>query len=147
LAVGFGEAARLAASEGLLDSGRLRQHRQRLLDALSAAIPGLRVNGSMEHRVSGNLNLSFPGVSAQALLAALPGLCLSTGSACSSAELTPSYVLSAMGLPEAEARCTLRIGLGRFTSPAEVDQAAAQIGAAWAALATTQHAPTSVVAE
>jgi cysteine desulfurase len=140
LLVGFGEAARLAAGEGLLDAGRLRGHRDRLLGLLEARIPGLRVNGSREHRVAGNLNLSFPGVDAPALLAALPGLCLSTGSACSSAEVTPSYVLAAMGLSEEEARRTLRIGLGRFTSPAEVEQAAALIADAWAAISLTRHA-------
>ncbi len=141
LLVGLGEAARIAAAEGLLDAGRIGGQRKRLLDGLTAAIPGLRVNGSMGSRVAGNLNLSFPGgVDAQALLAALPELCLSTGSACSSAEIAPSYVLSAMGIPEAQARATLRIGLGRFTSPAEMDRAAALIGAAWQSLTSTQHA-------
>ena len=131
LLVGLGEAARIAAAEGMLDTGRIAGQRQRLLDGLHAAIPGLRVNGTMASRVAGNLNLTFPGIEAQALLAALPELCLSTGSACSSAEIAPSYVLDAMGIDEAEARATLRIGLGRFTSPAEMDRAAALIGTAW----------------
>lgn len=141
LLVGLGEAARIASAEGLLDAGRIAGQRKRLLDGLTAAIPGLRINGTMESRVAGNLNLSFPGeVDAQALLAALPDLCLSTGSACSSAEIAPSYVLGAMGIPEAQARATLRIGLGRFTSPAEMDRAATLIGAAWKSLTSTQHA-------
>ena len=140
LLVGLGEAARIAAAEGLLDSGRIAGQRQILLDGLLAAIPGLRVNGTMEARVAGNLNLTFPGIEAQALLAALPDLCLSTGSACSSAEIAPSYVLGAMGIPDSEARATLRIGLGRFTSPAEMIRAAALIGDAWRSLTTTQHA-------
>ncbi|WP_421995526.1 cysteine desulfurase family protein [Roseococcus sp.] len=141
LIVGFGEAARIAAAEGLLDSGRIAGQRQILLDGLNAAIPGLRVNGTMEARVAGNLNLTFPGgVEAQALLAALPELCLSTGSACSSAEIAPSYVLGAMGIAEAEARATLRLGLGRFTSPAEAEQAARLIGAAWRGLVARSHA-------
>ena len=141
LVVGFGEAARIAAAEGLLDSGRIAGQRQIMLDGLMAAIPGLRVNGSMEARVAGNLNLTFPGgVDAQALLKALPELCLSTGSACSSAEIAPSYVLCAMGIPEAEARATLRVGLGRFTSPAEAQQAAALIGTAWKGLVAQSHA-------
>jgi len=141
LVVGFGEAARIAAAEGLLDSGRIAGQRQIMLDGLMAAIPGLRVNGSMEARVAGNLNLTFPGgVDAQALLKALPELCLSTGSACSSAEIAPSYVLGAMGIPEAEARATLRVGLGRFTSPAEAQQAAALIGTAWKGLVAQSHA-------
>ncbi len=137
LLVGIGEAARIAAAEGMLDAGRIAGQRQRLLDGLKAAIPGLRINGTMEARVAGNLNLTFPGVEAQALLAALPELCLSTGSACSSAEIAPSYVLGAMGIPDSEARTTLRIGLGRFTSPAEMDHAAALIGAAWQRLSST----------
>lgn len=140
LLVGLGEAARIAAAEGLLDAGRIAGQRQRLLDGLQAAIPGLRVNGTMEARVAGNLNLTFPRVDAQALLAALPDLCLSTGSACSSADIAPSYVLGAMGIPDAEARATLRIGLGRFTSPAEMDHAAALIGGVWQSLVSTQHA-------
>ncbi|MBX9748605.1 MAG: aminotransferase class V-fold PLP-dependent enzyme [Roseococcus sp.] len=138
LLVGLGEAARIAAAEGMLDAGRIAGQRQRLLDGLQAAIPGLRINGTMEARVAGNLNLTFPGVDAQSLLAALPDLCLSTGSACSSAEIAPSYVLGAMGIPDSEARTTLRIGLGRFTSPAEMDRAAALIGAAWQRLSSTQ---------
>jgi cysteine desulfurase len=73
-------------------------------------------------------------------MAAVPELCLSTGSACSSAEIAPSYVLGAMGIVEAEARATLRVGLGRFTSPAEAEQAASLIGAAWRGLVAQPHA-------
>ena len=140
LVVGLGEAARIAAAEGLLDSGRIAGQRQILLDGLNAAIPGLRVNGSTEARVSGNLNLTFPGVRAVDLLAALPEVMLSTGSACTSAEVAPSHVLTAMGLPPEECLRTLRIGLGRFTSPAEMQQAAALIGAAWQRLSSTPAA-------
>ena len=64
-------------------------------------------------------------------MAAAPDLCVSTGSACSSAVVEPSYVLRALGIPEAQARATLRLGFGRFTSPAEADQAAAWLTAAW----------------
>jgi len=132
LLVGMGEAARIAASEGLLDAGRIAGQRDRFFAALSAEIPGLRLNGHATARVAGNLNLSFPGgVDAQALMRAAPGLCVSTGSACSSAEIEPSYVLAALGIPEAQARATLRMGFGRFTSPAEADQAALLLAAAW----------------
>jgi cysteine desulfurase len=90
------------------------------------------VNGDPERRVTGNLNLTFPGpVDAQAIMAASPEVCVSTGSACSSAAVEPSYVLKALGIPEAEARATLRIGIGRFTSPADVDRAAAALAAGW----------------
>ncbi len=132
LIVGFGEAARIAAAEGLLDAGRIAGQRDRFLAALRAEVPEVALNGSAGQRVAGNLNLSFPGpVTAQAIMAAAPSVCVSTGSACSSAEVEPSYVLKAIGLPEAQARATLRIGIGRFTSPADVDQAAAALAAAW----------------
>ena len=134
LVVGLGEAARVAAIEGLLDSGRIAGQRDLFLQALEAQVPGLRVNGHREQRVAGNLNLTFPGpVDAQAIMAAAPGVCVSTGSACSSAAVEPSYVLRALGIPEAEARATLRIGIGRFTSPADVDRAAAALAEGWRA--------------
>jgi cysteine desulfurase len=137
LVVGFGEAARLAAAEMALDASRVAGQRDRFMTALVAAVPGVRLNGHPEQRVPGNLNLTFPGeTDAQALMAAAPEVCVSTGSACSSAAVEPSYVLRAIGLPEAEARATLRIGIGRFTSPADVDRAAAGLAAAWRRVAT-----------
>jgi cysteine desulfurase len=91
------------------------------------------LNGGAANRVPGNLNIAFPaGVTAQALMeASAAELCVSTGSACSSAEVEPSYVLRAIGVPDAVARSSLRIGIGRFTSPADVDLAAAALGRAW----------------
>jgi cysteine desulfurase len=143
LVVGFGEAARLAAAEMALDAGRIAGQRERFMAALGAAVPGVRLNGHPERRVPGNLNLTFPGgADAQALMAAAPEVCVSTGSACSSAAVEPSYVLRAIGLPEAEARATLRIGIGRFTSPADVDRAAAGLAAAWRRVAA--RAPEAV---
>lgn len=133
LIVGFGAAARLAAAEMEMESQRIAGLRARLFALLERAIPGLRLNGSWERRVSGNLNLTFPGVSAERLMAASPELCVSTGSACSSAAIEPSYVLSAMGLSADEAARTLRIGIGRFTSTADIEFAAAALAAAHAA--------------
>ncbi|WP_439553254.1 cysteine desulfurase family protein [Falsiroseomonas sp.] len=134
LVVGFGEACRIAALEGGLDSGRIAGQRDRFLAALSAAVPGVAVNGSMDRRVAGNLSVSFPGgVTAQAIMAAAAEVCVSTGSACSSAEVETSYVLKALGVDEARARSTLRIGIGRFTSPADVDLAARALSRAWQA--------------
>ncbi len=112
------------------EAERLAALRDRLLSRLAAAVPGLRVNGSRAHRLPGNLNLAFPGMRAETLLAALPDLCLSTGSACSSAAVEPSYVLRAMGIPPDIAAGSLRIGIGRFTSAAEIDTAAAMLIAA-----------------
>ena len=133
LIVGFGEACRIAAAEMADEAGRLLDLRGRLLARLRAAIPELRVNGTMQPRLPGNLNLTFPERGAQALMAAVPDLCLSTGSACTSATVEPSYVLRAMGLTDDEAARTLRLGLGRFTSMADVDYAAAALAAAHAA--------------
>ncbi|PZW44793.1 cysteine desulfurase [Humitalea rosea] len=147
LVVGFGTAARIAAAEGRLDAGRIAGQRDRFLQKLRVLVPDLVVNGHAAQRVSGNLNVTFPGdTSAQAIMAAAPGVCVSTGSACSSAAIEPSYVLRAIGLPEDAARKTLRIGFGRFTSPADADRAAAMLGAAWIAT-TTPHAAPLVSAE
>lgn len=135
LAVGLGEACRIAAAEMAEETARIAGLRDRLLGQLQAALPGLTVNGSRERRIAGNLNLTFPHATAASLMAAVPMLCLSTGSACSSAAIEPSYVLRALGLSDAAAARTLRIGIGRFTSAADVDYAAAALIAAHAAAA------------
>lgn len=143
LIVGLGEACRIAAQEMALDAGRIAGQRDRFLAALSAEVPGLERNADAARRVAGNLSLAFPGgVTAQQIMEGAPEICVSTGSACSSAEVEPSHVLQALGLPDARARATLRIGIGRFTSPAEVDLAAAALGAAWRrAIASRTSAP------
>jgi len=132
LIVGLGEACRLAAAEMTAEAERLATLSARLLDRLHAAIPGLTVNGSMTARIAGNLNVAFPGLRANELMARAPALCVSTGSACASAEIEPSYVLRAMGLSDDAAGRSLRIGLGRFTSAADIDDAAAALIAAHA---------------
>ena len=124
LIVGLGEACRIAQAEMTADNVRIAELRDRLLARLSAALPGLRLNGHATWRIAGNLNLTFPSGTASGVMAANPDICVSTGSACSSAAVEPSYVLRAMGLDEAEASRSLRIGIGRFTSPAEIDAAA-----------------------
>ena len=132
LVVGFGEACRLAQAEMADEAGRLAGLRDRLLDRLRAAIPEIVVNGDMQARIAGNLNLTFPDVAASDLMARVPDLCVSTGSACSSAAIEPSYVLRAIGLTDDAASRTLRVGLGRFTSAADIDYAAAALAAAHA---------------
>src|SRR5208283_2731530 len=112
--------------------------RDRLLGRLAAAVPGLAVNGSRTARISGNLNLTFPSATAAELMAAVPELCVSTGSACSSAVLEPSYVLRALGLSDAAIARSLRIGIGRFTSAADIDFAAAALARAHAELVHAQ---------
>jgi cysteine desulfurase len=130
LCVGFGTAAALARAEMAAESDRLWILHRRLKQRLAEAIPGAVFNGDPERRIPGNLNLAIPGLDAQALLRALPELALSTGSACTSAEVEPSYVLRALGLPDDLAAGAIRIGLGRMTTVAEVDLAAERIAAA-----------------
>ena len=132
LIAGLGEACRLAAAEMAKEAARLAALRDALLDRLRDAVPGLVVNGSMAARIPGNLNLTFPAATALALMAAAPDLCISTGSACTSATIEPSYVLRAMGLSEDAAARSLRIGIGRFTSAADMDYAAGALAAAYA---------------
>ncbi len=130
LIVGLGEACRLAAAEMADEAVRIAALRADLLNRLLAAIPGVVLNGSPDHRIPGNLNLTFPGATAADLMAANPDLCVSTGSACSSAEVEPSYVLKALALSDEAASRSLRIGIGRFTSPADIEFAAAALAAA-----------------
>ena len=136
LLVGLGEACRIAAAEMAAESARIAALRDRMLAGLAAALPGIVVNGSRTARIPGNLSLTFPAARAQALMAACPDLCISTGSACGSAEVEPSHVLRALGLSEDAARRTLRIGIGRFTSPADIDFAVAALAAAHASVAS-----------
>ncbi len=123
LVVGLGEACRLARDEMAADAERLAALRDRLWAALRCGMPGITLNGSAQHRIPGNLNVTLPAPALH-LLRAVPDLCASTGSACSSAEVEPSYVLRALGLSDDAAARTLRLGLGRFTSAADVDWAA-----------------------
>ena len=133
--VGLGVAAVRAAGERAAEAERLAALSRRFRALLAEAGIEFALNGDAERRLPGNLNLSFPGVAALDLMAALPDLALATGSACSSAEIEPSYVLTALGLDTEGANGAIRIGFGRFTTAAEIDRAAAQIGAAVHALA------------
>jgi cysteine desulfurase len=133
LIVGLGEACRLAGQDMTADAERIGDLRSAMLARLRQTVPGIRLNGSLRSRIPGNLNLTFPHAPAIELMQALPDLCVSTGSACSSAEVEPSYVLRALGLSTSEAARTLRIGIGRFTSPADTEYAAASLAAAHAA--------------
>ena len=125
--VGFGEACAICAREMDGEAGKVRALRDRLKAKLESGIEGTLANGSMEHRLPGNLNVSFAGVDAEALLTILPGVALSTGSACSSAAVAPSHVLRALGIGEQAARSSVRFGLGRFNTEDEVDYAAGQV--------------------
>ena len=130
LIVGLGFACHIAAEDMAEDTARISGLRDQLLADLQNAVPGLTINGDRQHRIAGNLNLTFPGVTAARMLALMPDLCVSTGSACTSAEIAPSHVLRGMGLTDEMAARTLRIGIGRFTSPADIAYAARTLVAA-----------------
>ena len=132
--VGIGEAFAIAQAEGAVEAKRVGVLRDRLQAKLLTAISGAKVNGADAARLPGNLNLSVPGVDALDLIAAVPDVALSTGSACTSAEVEPSYVLRAIGLDDATARASLRFGVGRFNTEADIDRAAGLIAAAAARL-------------
>jgi cysteine desulfurase len=123
LCIGLGEAAQLAQAEMAEEAPRMLGLRRRFLDGIMRRLPQTRLNGDPEKRLPGNLNLSFPGVPAMELMRACPGLALSTGSACTAAEIEPSFVLRALGVSEDLAAASIRIGLGRFSTEAEVDYA------------------------
>jgi cysteine desulfurase len=135
LCVGLGRAAALAGAEMTEEALRLRRLRDRAWHGLARRIPGLRLNGDPDRRLPGNLNLSLPGIAALGLIEACPSVALSTGSACTSASVEPSYVLRALGLSEEEANSSIRLGLGRFTTEAEADYAIDAIAAAASRLA------------
>jgi cysteine desulfurase len=130
--VGFGEACALAAQEMERDAVRIRGLRDRLWSRIQAA-GGVRVNGGMEHRLPGNLNLSFAGVDGDALLTSIPEIAVSAASACSSGS-DASYVLEAIGTPSEFRNCTVRFGIGRGSTQDEIDYAAERMRVAVAEL-------------
>jgi len=127
--VGMGEAYRIAHDEMHAENARVLALRNRLLEGL-ADLDEVHVNGDLDHRVAANLNLSFAFVEGESLMMALRDLAVSSGSACTSASLEPSYVLRALGLSDELAHASLRITLGRFTTREEVDFAVDSIRAA-----------------
>jgi cysteine desulfurase len=142
LCVGLGRAAAIAGAEMTGEAARLRQLRDRLKDGLTRRIPDLRLNGDLDHRLPGNLNLSFPGTEAPALIEACPSIAISTGSACTSAAVEPSYVLRALGQPDDIANSAIRVGLGRFNTAADIDFAIDALAAAVARLRQRGAEPT-----
>jgi cysteine desulfurase len=120
--VGFGEAARIAHEEMAAESAQLEALRERFWDAISD-IPEVYINGDRNQRLPGALNVSFAFVEGESLIMSLRDLAISSGSACTSASLEPSYVLRALGLNDEMAHSSLRFSFGRFTTEAEVDHA------------------------
>ncbi len=137
--VGLGKAAELGVAEMPEESRRLRRLRNRLRDAIASRLDDVTLNGpalpeigadgslppgSVEDRLPGNLNLSFAGVEGEALLVSMKDVAVSSGSACTSASLEPSHVLTGIGVPSDLAHASIRFGLGRWTTEEEVDYAA-----------------------
>ncbi|RRA49973.1 IscS subfamily cysteine desulfurase [Acidipila sp. EB88] len=122
--VGFGKAAEIAREEMQQEGERQVALRTRLQQKLEAAIDYTHINGTMEHRLPGNLNMSFVYVEGESLLMGINDIAVSSGSACTSATLEPSYVLKALGLGDDVAHSSIRFGLGRFNTEAEVDYVA-----------------------
>ena len=132
--VGLGECSRLAADELDSEPPRLARLRDRLLESVRAGVPDVQVNGPsletpdvLEKRLAGNLSLSFPGLDGTALVISLKDIAASSGSACTTGNAEPSYVLKALGVSDALATATLRLCVGRFQKEEEIDYAARRI--------------------
>lgn len=125
--VGLGQACALATDEMPEESSRAAGLRNRLRDQITSELEEVYVNGSVEHRLPGNLNLSFAGVDGEELLTGLDDIALSSGAACTSGHIEPSYVLRALGISDALAQSSLRFGIGRFNTEPEVDYVAGRV--------------------
>jgi cysteine desulfurase len=139
LIVGLGASAVLAKGDLEVEGARQAALRDRLWRELKAGLPELVLNGGIDRRLPHNLNFSVPGLPGDALITALRGLAISSGSACSTGAAAPSHVLRALGMPDAMAHSSLRFGLGRDTTDAEVDTAVAQVVAAVGRLRSEAH--------
>ena len=125
--VGLGKACELCEKEMTAENERLRALRDKLKESILSRLDDTSINGTMEQRLPNNLNLSFAGVEGDALLMGINDVAVSSGSACTSATLEPSYVLRALGVPEDLAHSSIRFGLGRFNTEEEVDYVAGRV--------------------
>jgi cysteine desulfurase len=125
--VGLGKACAIATEEMPHESCRLAGLRNRLKDRIMNRLDGCYINGSMEHRLPGNLNVSFAHVEGESLLMGINDVAVSSGSACTSAMIEPSYVLKALGTGDDLAHSSIRFGIGRFNTEAEVDYVADRV--------------------
>ena len=125
--VGLGKACELSGQEMAEESARLTALRDRLKNKLESSLDYVHINGTMEHHLPGNLNMSFVYVEGESLLMGINDIAVSSGSACTSATLEPSYVLKALGLGDDVAHSSIRFGLGRFNTQAEVDYVADKV--------------------
>jgi cysteine desulfurase len=121
--VGLGKAAEIAKQEMEADTKHAIKLRDRFLEGIKASVADVQINGDMEHRIPHNLNISFAYIEGESMIMAIRDLAVSSGSACTSASLEPSYVLRALGLDEEMAHTSIRFGFGRFTTEEEIDHA------------------------
>ncbi|TCS62167.1 IscS subfamily cysteine desulfurase [Varunaivibrio sulfuroxidans] len=127
LCIGFGAACAIAEKEMGAETERLRTLRDMFYNRMKQRLPDIYLNGDLEQRVAGNLNISFAYVEGEGLMMGINDLAVSSGSACTSASLEPSYVLRALGVEEELAHTSLRLGFGRFTSKEDIDYAVERI--------------------
>jgi len=127
LCVGLGKACAIAIEEMGVEAERLKMLSERFIAKTEERLPEVFLNGDREHRIPGNINLSYAFVEGEGLMMGIKDLAVSSGSACTSASLEPSYVLRALGVDEELAHTSLRIGLGRFTTEEEIDYAVDRI--------------------
>jgi cysteine desulfurase len=142
--VGIGQAAAILAEQRDKDARRITGLRDQLLTMLRQTVAEIRVNGSLTRRLPGNLNIAIPGIAADQLIDYLPGVAISTGSACSTAQPDPSHVLTAIGLDRSSARSSIRIGLGRGTTLHDIITAVQHISEAVQSCTVTVETDTGV---
>jgi len=127
--VGFAKAVEISLRGMKVEQSRLGRMRDRLFEGLKAGFPDIRLNGHPDHRLAGNLNACLPGVESEALIIALTNdVAISSGSACTTAAVQPSHVLKALGMSNKDVHSSIRIGLGRTTTDAEIEYAQEAIG-------------------
>ena len=119
--VGLGKACEISQQQMAEESTRIKLLRDKLLDGLKSEIPNLIINGTMAYRLPGNLNVCFPSTKSDSIMMSMRDIALSSGSACTSASIQPSHVLKALGLTKEQSHASIRFGIGRFNTEAEID--------------------------
>ena len=125
--VGLGKACEISTEVMIDESRKIAALRDALLKGIRDENPNARINGSMKQRLVGNLNMSFPGINNEAVIAAIPEIAISSGAACTTSTMEPSHVLLALGLSKNEAYSSLRFGIGRFNTKEDIDIASESI--------------------
>ena len=134
--VGLGKACDISADVMTEENLRISQLRDSLIKGIKAENPNAKINGSMEYRVAGNLNMSFPGANNEAIIAAVPDIAISSGSACTTSTMEPSHVLLALGMSKEDAYSSLRFGIGRFNNEKDIQIAVGSINSCMKMLST-----------